>query len=301
MVAIAERDIRINQQIPQEIYLSTQLISFDQIHEVFAKTEGGIKLDKNIRFGDYKPSWMKNEEWEEWLGADVNNLQHMPLTNVLTRSFLRYFPEDAFTLEEQEDLRLAAIVHDWGESIKGHEDTRQDRTPVERQRIEFEKLQQMAGNVVEGLKIYRQDKEVLTHRIENVVENVVKNRESKVGKAFNAIERIGYLRTAVRAWEFSRNPNLNQETSLHDEELRIAFESVTNNVLLNQIPKLLEYATIYPPIQMFLESHAETITNAFEEMHGDIFLEYTGEEQPQQKIKFANAKNLWTASPFFLI
>ncbi len=55
------------------------------------------------------------------------------------------------------------------------------------------------------------------------------NKTSKLGRMFNAVERIGYLQTGVRAYKGV-------------ESRRIAnWRGLVGNVLSNQIEKLLEY------------------------------------------------------------
>ena len=212
-------------EIPVGVNIGDEVVRFGQIHRAFAVTEHGQKLARSTRYDRYKPDGITNEKWERVLGVDVNNLKHLQLTYGLTRRFIEYTANPSrlwqkavsaqaqFTPEEQEDLLLAATVHDWAEAVVG--DKMFDLKTRAEEDEELAVLQTMVQNLYR-----REEAQVIILRIDNVINTVIKDRNTKLGRAFNAIERVGYLRTALRAWQKSREA---------DEELRTGLQWLTNN------------------------------------------------------------------------
>lgn len=260
-------------------------LGFRQILASFASSELGQKLAGEIRYSRYKPDSIDNSQWERLLGADVNNLKHLSVTYGLTIAFLNHCnktvaqdSEIQFSQEEQEVLLLLAVCHDWAEAVVG--DTMFDlKTDHERDK-EDSILTQMIMNLTNNhpdKKLLDQGKRVIA---------VIQNEVPKLGRAFNAIERLGYLRTGLRAWQLSLNlPGDSEDLALH-----LAW--LTNNVLFNQTEALIAYSNTYPPVETYLKSHADIISNAFENIPDSSF-DYYGEESEQQRAKFKNAKSAW--------
>jgi len=179
-----------------------------ELNRLFSESEYGKKLGSGTRFGFFKPQATTNEEWEKILGVDVNNLKHLRLSYGLARAFTKYsenlpeswvgeIPEDArFNDEERADLELAAIIHDWGESITG--DITYDHKSLEDSEKESEAFKEILTQVFAD----RLTPE-LTRKIEHLLSDVIlpKEHNSKLSRAFNAIERAGYFRTAIRSWK----------------------------------------------------------------------------------------------------
>jgi hypothetical protein len=249
-------------------------------------------LEENTRYDRYKPEEIYNREWVKLLGADVNNLEHMSLTYGLTRQFIKYNenppatwdgpgPEDArFNQQEKEDLLLTATVHDWGEAVVGDKmyDLKKDSDEEE----ELEVMQK----ITQGLYGEEESAE-LAGRIKTVLTDVLPNRKSKLGKAFNAIERVGYLRTGLRAWDVSNS--LDQDK----QELKTGLQWLTNNVLLNQISTLVDYAQSYPAVDAYLKQNADRISSAFDNLPESVFDKYDAHEVAGNKAKFESAKAKW--------
>lgn len=277
------------EHIPTGIHTDEGLLRFGALNRIFTETEYGKRLRENIRFERYKPATVGRDTWEHLLGADVNNLRHMRLTYGLTRKFIdteehpprswkKEVPIDArFSEREQEDLLLAAIIHDWAEAVVG-DITYELKTTVheEAERAAFRDILQ---------DIFGTEKtRVLAARIDEVVDAVVNDHTTKLGKAFNAIERIGYLRTCLRAW------NIHKETT---GELRSGLEWLANNVLLGQIIPLVRYAKVYPAVEIFLRENSGTITEAFNNMPENVFENYAAEARDDRKKHFEEARIQW--------
>lgn len=280
--------------IPNDFSLvdESSRLRFSKIHRDFAGTEHGEVLAGQIRYSRYKPESISNEEWIDLLGRDVQNLQHMPLTYGLARQFLRhskYFAEHdgevedtseySFTRREEEDLLLAAIWHDQAESIVGDYmvDQKQDDH-------EAEEIKAMG----EIIKKYYGEIEGLADRLKHIKDEIVFNRETRLGKVFNMIERVGYLRTGLRAFEKSQE--------VDDPELRQGLQWLSNNVLLNQVNALLDYAHENPAVREFLVANRDRITAAFEHLPENLFDLYREDEIEDNKGKYHSAKERWFQS-----
>lgn len=264
------------EKIPTGIESNSGQIEFSKINQDFSATQHGHQLAGGVRYDRYKPSNMKNIEWERLLGVDVNNLKHLQLTYGLTRQFIKYSEEAKLTLQEQEDLLLAAIVHDWAEAIVG--DKSYDLKTASQEDTEFQELKKMLGD------IYGQNDSGLLARINHVTDTIIKDRNTKLGKIFNTVERVGYLRTGLFAWQKSKE---------NGGDLKTGLEWLTNNVFLNQISTLIEYSKIYPAVTMYLKEKKDFINDAFNNLPDDVFKKYTPEEVDKQKSKFELGKKDW--------
>lgn len=279
-----------NREIPDGIESGSKKVEFGKIHRDFSSTEFGHKLADNIRYERYKPDITTNQEWEKILGVDVNNLKHLKLSYGLARQFIRYstetpsisinkdLSEEALNTKEQEDLLLAAIVHDWAEAIVG--DTSYDLKSKIQEDKEYEELKKMTHGM------FNEGDDELLNRIHFVIDTVIKDTNTKLGKMFNAIERIGYLRTALRSWRESKQaePALELQKGLH---------WLTSNVLSGQITKLLEYSKIYNPVKVFLKENRELINDAFNNLPDEVFKNYKPEEVEEKRKQFKLAQAQW--------
>lgn len=277
---------------PTGININGTNVGFDQIHRGFSGTDYGKRLSGRTRYDRYKPEGLSNEEWVSLLGADVNNLEHMRLTYGMTRQFIKYneeplatwagsVPEEArLTQHEKEDLLLAATIHDWGEAVVG--DKMFDLKQATDDTREMEVLHEMT----QGLYGEEENAEFLG-RIETILRDVLQNKQSKLGKAFNAVERVGYLRTGLLAWDRSKSLGGDQQ------ELVTGLNWLTNNVLLNQIPTLLDYAKLYPAVDTFLKENNERISSAFNSLPEAVFNKYDANEAESKRTAFETAKRRW--------
>lgn len=249
------------------------------LHEQFSQSEYGQTLAAQVRYERFKPGPVTNEQWEELLGPDVNNLRHLVFTHELTVDFIETQAAGPapFTQLESEQLELAAMTHDWGESIVG------DIT------FEAKTEEDEADEVIAMTQIARQL--TLPHQsptIEQIIETfstVVLGGDTSLSRAFNGIERLGYLTTGLRAWQKSKEA---------EADTRSGLQWLANNVMLNQIPTLLEYAGSYPAIGMYVAGQAGTITEVFEQMPMAIFDRYGTEDLPSRKAKWGQAKAVWS-------
>lgn len=252
------------------------------IHREFEKTEAGQTLAANVRYERYKPADVTNERWVALLGADVNNLTHLTLTYGLTQDFIRH-TEDMqpgyFTQKDQELLQVAALVHDWAEAVVGDisfgNKTLADEK-AEQAAFETHASQFYSGNAVELISQAR-DEIVFDHK-----------GKTKLGKAFNAIERVGYLRTALRA----NDHIIKQDAPDCDEGLRW----LVTDVLCQQPTKLIEYSQEFAPVRQYLLAQSDLISEAFFMTAGSgdaIFENYSPDNRELMQQKFEQSYNAW--------
>lgn len=253
--------------------------SLFDIHRGFAQTEFGEVLASRVRYEKYKAATITNEQWVQLLGADVNNLTHLPLTYGLTKAFIRSAAEsqpEFLDAGEQDVLKASALIHDWAEAIVG-DVSFGDRTD------EHDRAEQQAfgANLA---SFYRGDATGLIDRARN---EVIFNPGSKLGQVFNAIERVGYLRTALRASEHVRSGTA-------PEECFAGLTWLVADVLSNQPVALIGYAAQLSPVEQYLVNKKDEIGNAFVLVGQDpaIFSNY-GDKSELKADQFQHAHELW--------
>ena len=263
-------------EIPTSVNLGkNNSVTYGEINRRLSSTEHGQKLARKTRYKIYNLLEIPSEKWVKDLGVDTNNLKHMPLTYGLGRVFIKYSKEGEYSLADQENLLLACGTHDIAEAIT-EDITFNAKTKIDEE-IEIGLLHQMTTDIfsdVPGLK----------DRLSIVIETIIKDSNSRLGKPFNAIERLGYLRTGLRAFEISPTKKGKQKTGL---------KWLTTDVLLNQIPPLIEYSKIYPPVSLYLESQKDSISKAFETLPKSVFKYYPKEDRIKRKQMYQSAKETW--------
>ena len=231
------------------------------IHEAFAATVHGEVLADKIRYEKYNLAHLTNEEWVGLLGSDVNNLTHMPLTCGLAKSFIHETERIGYPrLDEAEQLLLqvAAIIHDQGESIVG-DISFGDKTEADEveERLQFERNLEAfcPGASFEMKKVIIQARD-----------EVAFDATTKLGRIFNAIERVGYVRTALRASSHAQNETISVATP--------GLRWIVADVFSNQPVKLIEYTSDYPAVRNYLLAQQDKIKVAFNLVRPEDFDNY---------------------------
>lgn len=249
-------------------------VKFTDIHNEFAQSEEGEILKNNVRFARFQPIGMSNGEWVSLLGADSNNLHHLLLSLYLAKNFLKYQSEERpFSKEEAEILCLAALTHDWAEAVVG--DTNYEyKSPGTDNEEKFVYRTMLFDKLGDKLDI-----DVL----ERVFETAMETR-SKLGRAFSAIESVGYTRTSLNAWDVSKKVN---------GRVSEAMKWLSSNVLGNKTQLLLQQAKIYHPVRMFVQGSRERISEVFQDTTPSMFLRYPERERRSQYTKYIQALQAW--------
>ena len=104
-----------------------------------------------------------------------------------------------------------------------------------------------------------------------------------MGRVFNAVERLGYLLTSLRA-----SQNITDDAS----EFNNGISWLIADVLCNQTKSLIEYSADYPAVTAYLNDQKTAITKLFEIAKSADFNNY-GDSREDKLTNFASADNLW--------
>ena len=255
-------------------------IPYGDIHRAFKETDFAASLAEPVRFERFKPSHLSNQEWVKLLGHDADSLLHMPVTYGLARAFLNEcraieFKTDQMTFTEEQEaiLLLAAMTNNWGESKIGNISF--DQKTVDLESAEKDAFREIFAKVCG---------EVVDVKLRMLVERTLFDKHSKTGQVFDAIQRVGYLRTALHAYE--------QSKEVTDPDTVGRLQWLCANVLSNQIMMLVEFSNTYPPIKKFLVNQHQKISEAFEALQPDLFVQYGQKESIRSEL-FMQNKRSW--------
>jgi hypothetical protein len=232
------------------------------IFRAFSHTQYGVKLASSIRYERYNLAGMPSEKWIKTLGVDVDNLWHMMLTYELARAFIgesRLYDPQFLSQPEEELVLIAAIIHDQGEAIVGdisygdkneNDETTEALVLVDQQKTITKNLDSHTAELIQTA-------------IKQIVFCPV--TDNKLALVFNAIERVGYLRTGMRAYSHLAEGNT------HSEGLRWLVYDVTTN----HVGTLTEYAKTLPVVEKFLTKYVSTITDMLQIDSQSIIARYS--------------------------
>jgi len=250
------------------------------IYDGFAATPDGAVLGEEERYAKYNLTDLPHEQWTELLGPDVNNLAHMRVTYQLTQAFVRYSQvHQPGLLGPDADvplLLIAAISHDQGEAKVG-DISFGDKTAADTAR-EQQAFTEHADEFVPDASA------LLRHFLQRARDEIIFDHTTRLGSMFNAIERVGYLRTALRA-----SQRLQQETA---GEAAVGLRWLVADVLGNQTEALLDYTDDYAAVASYLGKHATAIDQAFALVTADDFRHY-GEQRDEKLARFTAAAQAW--------
>ncbi len=270
---------------------------FIGVYDDFAGTSHGVGLHAQVRYEKYNLSGIPREQWTELLGADANNLEHMRVTYQLTQAFVRYSHAHQPELLAPVDTTLllaAAIIHDQGEAKVG--DTSYGDKSIADSAREHQEFITYATEFTPSAS------QMLRNFLGRARDEIVFDSTSRLGRIFNAIERVGYLRTALRA-----SQHVVQDTAgVSTDGLRW----LVADVLSNQMTTLVGYASDYEAVRSYLNYEAPAISQAFAcirvdrpeqesagqfDSAGDDFRYYNVNQQALKRTQFIAARTLWDA------
>lgn len=218
----------------------------EEIAEIFRKHHG--QLSSVVRYDRFRTS----EELEEWvflLGPDVLSLTHPHATADITQRFISFNNNSGLTLDPEENalLSLTPWIHDLGELIiegEGVGDVSYEWKTGEDEKKEVVIFHRVLTDLPDGN---------VKDSIRKAYHEVAMGRGTKLGRMFNAIERIGYLETAIRAF-----------LGIDGKKIK-NWKGLMGNVLSNQIEALLAYSSEYPYVAQFLKENMEVISRMLDE------------------------------------
>jgi 5'-deoxynucleotidase YfbR-like HD superfamily hydrolase len=246
-----------------------------EIFNLFASTEFGKKLENSIRYERYKPQHITKNQWQEVLGDDVNNLRHMlVILNIVDelQEKIKIGPEQMHL------LKIAAVTHDWGEAIIGDVTYEKKTELLEDQ--EGQALKMIAEEIVNN-------KDTKTEILETLKE-VIFNPTSQTGEIFNIIERIGYLNTAILAFEKS------VECSDNDSNLSLSLQWLTNNTIIRQLDFMIQKSRKHEFLKDYLKTNKNKIDSIFRKLDSESFKLYETKDQVSEaQATFKMSRQVW--------
>jgi hypothetical protein len=224
------------------------------LHGYFSTTSYGEISANKLRYKLYKPESFSTEAWMEALGLDGNVLDHALKNYHIAEIFLSecnypspFWPIDRsdeaiFSAYEQKLILLACIIHDWAESVNG------DKPYILKTEEDESSEMKTARLVCEGVFADYKNKYLLNF-VNIALEDVVINKQSKLGNAFSVVEKIGYLQTAINTWRYG----------LGISEFKLNFFTISVSVFMHFVPTLIEAAKIYPGAYSYLVKNKKEI------------------------------------------
>lgn len=263
------------------IQLDRDQLPFCEIHRRFAQTPPGQRLDQNTRWGRFQPPHISNQEWINYLGFDANNLEHCRLTYGLTTWFINQQNQSDYPIKfnsnDQDILKLTALTHDWPEGITKNGDVNYEAKTKQDEQAELDVISTAITDII--------GQSYEATEFSTQVKKCLEDTSSTLGKAFNCIESIGYLRTALIVWPKSK--------IIQDRILSQQLQMLTINVFYNSIPKLIKYSESFYPAKKFLSERRDVIDHAFSNMPDSGFDGYQNQKQ-EKTDRFMTTKTLWT-------
>lgn len=227
-------------------YKSTS-IPFSQINHIqrlYKKEFASV-----IRYSRFK-SIETVDEWIYLLGGDVILSNHGKITDKITQEFIAYNKKNGveFNNFEETILRTSALIHDWGEVIiegYGVGDISYDKKRVSDRRREFEVFDKLLTKLP-----IKKDAKALS----KVYYSVCMDRENNLGRIFNAVERVGFIKNAIDAYLGKEGKKIKN------------YKGLVGNVLSNQIIALVDYSKEFPYICQFLKENKTLIIAMFRDI-----------------------------------
>ncbi len=269
--------------------LELQPISIPEIHHQFKQEHpAGFRLKyQQVRWGRFRPSHISMYDWQSprILGLDANNLEHCYLTYQNTLQFIKSQNESdsplKFNSQEQSVLTLMAETHDWGEGVTKKGDINRELKTLQDEQEELAALKPTIASIIGS----HPQAEWLTDQI--IFHLSPEGKHTKIGQAFDIIEKIGYVQTALRSWQKSL------EFSQVDPKLSIHLQMIPNIVLTNNLESLTQSAQTYPYVKNFLKNQKYLINQAFG-MKTTVLDHYDLPEKIATcKLKFSQSKSNW--------
>ena len=253
------------------VKISGEEMSRGELRDICADSVYGKRLVDRGRFEkDFMPIDVSVSVWTESIGRHGNNLYHMWEAAIEGRKFVEGLrgTDLEFNPEEEKLFETAIQIHDMGEAeVKDIPD------PEKTDKLHREEMAAFSGimNDVFYDTVYYAQRYELIHKIKEILSD----ESSKLGRSFRAVELMGYTNAAFSAWN-----------SLSDTEsdLQTSLRVLAHKVTADHLPKLVEFADIYIPVEEFLLNHKEDI---------DSILEDSKLFETLKKKKYEQAKTSW--------
>ncbi len=239
---------------------------------------------ENIRYNRFR-TIESPEKFVLLLGPDIKFASHPGVTQNIAKKFIESQNKNdnpkKINNDETDIILTASLVHDLGE-LKidglGHGDISFEHHTQDHEKVEETIFERIIGRVAD-----LSDRKYIT----GAYKEVVQDKDSKLGKIFNAIERIGYLGTGLRAFSGFNGERISN------------WYGLVGNVLSNQIVQLLNLQNSYSYVREILESNKQLITEAFNEVAKNEVINDRDGKPSYDLNKFNQAKEAWEKSLVF--
>lgn len=246
------------------------------LYTKFAASDAGKRLAGQPRFSKYRPEHILPGEWVATLGPYADLLRVAEAAYADAKEFLTGLPNEgpnSLDTNEQHLVLLAAITSPWtkvdGGDVDYESHNSQDET---RERDSYRQIYQ---------KLVGDNEKTLALLVATLFDN-----DSKTGRVYSAVKRVGYIKVAAKALEISGDTK--------DPLLKSHLQWMAAGVLSNQTHKATEYAKLYPPMQSFVSKNRSAISSMFTLIPAEIFTRH-GQTENQRRELYLRAKADWDA------
>lgn len=211
--------------------------------DIMENSEYGRLLREKVQARYSNWWWPDLERFKELMGPDVDPVLHGPhQAEMVVKPFVEFqnLTDDPFEYTEANLLYITNLFHDAHEGVTGD-----IPKPLKTPESDAEELR-VNKNVVMDLMAWPED-HYLLQGMQQIMGDV--GGTTRLGRAFEAIERCGYLQTGLRAWSMRHHDNLSYQEKFQSMQMgRI--------VSLDSTAHLLNFAGEFPYVEYLLNTSA---------------------------------------------
>ncbi|MEO5690908.1 MAG: hypothetical protein ABIQ64_01855 [Candidatus Saccharimonadales bacterium] len=223
-------------------------------YHAFRQTRFGKRANEMARWWIYLPEGVSLDQWQDVLGADVNNLEHGRLVYGMTKWYIAQSTD--ISPDEQRQLLIAAIIHDHAEALDGGEDLPSGTKTPQQRLDEMCALAEAASDATDSGLYPSMSDEARAEAVESVID-VVAGNNKKLSDIFQAIEQLTHIRTVFIALD-------RLDAGIPDPEVRNGLETLVASGVTITGKKLLEMADD-PIVKESLLASRERINQSLEQ------------------------------------
>lgn len=207
-------------------------------------TPEGQELQQIPRFESFIQGNIPTHIWsgEGGVGPHGNIFDHQVEQLKETDRFIRGCP-GIFTEAQVSQLYSIAPSHDMGEHRVG--DVKFDEKTDGHHKLEMQALFEILNDSLhDEVEVFERGE-----YIESVID-ALSDTKTKVGEAYYAVERIGYMNAAFYAWGNIEGP---------DSDLQRSLKLLAHQVVPSHIPEMVRLAKKYPYLDYYLTENLQLI------------------------------------------
>jgi len=226
--------------------------TYAEVIEALDASEAGRSLRNIYRWSTFRQG-ESDELWREALGITAVDFSHGQLMYEIGRSFLRLEME-RFSPEKERLFLSGILCHDWGEAILNGRGVGDVSAQIKTRKVEVEESL-IARQVIASLSLPASVKGELLDGYEQVVEG----GDEELYEAFRALEKMEYVMTAMKVYQFCRRQKARNIAGIASEVPLIG------RVLVIDLSKILDvYVPKFPnSIGRFFRNQSGLIDDMF--------------------------------------